>query len=454
MRCSIYDALKKYSRRHAARFHMPGHKANRRHFPFFKDAALDITELSFSDCLENPDGIIASAERDIAEILGAEKSFILTDGSSCGIYAMLYAVKRRGGKVVISRNSHKSVYNACAVLGIEPYILKGNELNGVLLPPAAAEIEDAFKKERDICAALITSPDYYGNISDYQSIRKVCTRYGKLFLVDGAHGAYLRFDPDSAGAYAGEYADAWVDGAHKTLPTLTQGALLNVREKSLVPDLKEGLDAFRTTSPSYPIMASVEYGVKYLAEKGAALIDTLKRELSLMKMRLKKRGILYYEEGRTLQFSVDFGGMGISPYLAQEELEKRGVFAEMNDGRYLLFYLSPLTKPFWLWRLEHGIRRIVKMRSLRNTYESKPEYVNGLKKFSYLTALTFAKERVPLSEAAGRICARNAGVTPPCFPVVVAGEQITEQAVAALAAAKHTFGTDGGIEVIRIGVGK
>lgn len=448
----IYGALKKYKRLHAARFHMPGHKADRKRFPLFKDAALDITELSFADCLENPDGLIAAAESDCAEILGAKRSFFLTDGSSSGIFAMLYAVKRRGGKIVIARGAHKSVYNACAVLGIEPYILKGNELDGIALPPAAAEIEDIFKKEKDVAAVLATSPDYYGNISDYAALRKICDRYGKLLLVDGAHGAYLKFDPDAAHRYAGEYADAWVDGAHKTLPTLTQGALLSVNREDLIPDLREGAGVFRTTSPSYPIMASIEYGVKYLSENGGQLIDAVKREFSLMKMRLKKRGVLFYEGSETLQFSVDFGGMGICPYLAEEQLEKRRIYPEMNDGRYILFYLSPLTRTHHLARLERAIRRIAKMRSLKDTYDAKPEQVCGIKKFSYLAALAFRKESVPIAQAAGRIAARNAGATPPCFPVVVAGEQITEQAVELLKNAKHTFGViDGKIEVIKIG---
>lgn len=448
----IYGALKKYKKMRPVRFHMPGHKADRKHFPLFKDAALDITELSFADCLENPDGIIAAAESDIADILGAKRSFLLTDGSSAGIFSMLYAVRQRGSKLIIARNAHKSVYNACAVLGIEPYPLKGNELDGVILPPAPAEIEDAFKKEKDAVAVLVTSPDYYGNISDYAAIRKICDRYGKLFLADGAHGAYLKFDPDGAHRYAGEYTDAWVDGAHKTLPTLTQGAVLNVNREDLIPDMREGAGLFRTTSPSYPIMASVEYGVKYLSENGAALIDALKRELSLMKMRLKKRGILFYEGSETLQFAVDFGGMGISPYFAEKQLEKRRIYPEMNDGRYILFYLSPLTRAHSLARLERAIRRIAKMRSLKDSYTLRPETAYGVKKFSYLTALTFRKERVPIEESAGRIAARNAGVTPPCTPLVLAGEQITPEAAEALKNAKHTFGmTDGKIEVIKIG---
>lgn len=451
----IYDALKKYKKLRPLRFHMPGHKADKKHFPLFGDAAYDITELSFSDCLEHPDGIIAAAESDVAEILGAKRSFFLTDGSSSGVFSMLYAVFRRGGKIALARNSHKSVYNACAVLGIEPYVLKNNVMDGVLLPPAPAEIEDAFKRDKDVSAVLLTSPDYYGNISDYAAIRKICDRYGKYLLVDGAHGAYLRFDPDLSELYAGNYADIWVDGAHKTLPSLTQGALLNVNNEKLLASAAEGAGLFRTTSPSYPILASVEYGVKYLAENGKMLLDLLKREFSLMKMRLKKRGIRIYGESKTLQFSVDFGAMGISPYFAEEELEKRRIYPEMNDGRYLLFYLSPLTRPSHLLRLERAIRRVVRMRQLRGSYEASPEFSAGVKKFSYLTALTFEKERVPLDEAEGRIAARNAGVTPPCIPVVLAGEMITAPAAELLKSAKHCFGVeDGGIEVIRIGGGK
>ena len=452
MKLHIYGILRDYKRRRTMRMHMPGHKSNRRHFPLFKDAALDITELSFSDCLENPDGVIALAERDIASVLGAEKSHILTDGSSCGVFAMLYAVKCRGGKVVIARNSHKSVYNACAVLGIEPVVLKNNENNGILLPPGAADIESALKKEKDACAVLLTSPDYFGNIADYAAVRKICDRYGKMFLVDGAHGAYLRFDADAEGLYAGNYADIWVDGAHKTLPSLTQGAILNVGKAEFAADIEEGLDLFRTTSPSYPVMASVEYGVKYMQECGAELIDAVRSELVLLKAKLKKRGIGFYTESRTLVLAVDFGGMGISSQAAREELEKRNVYAEMDDGRYVLFYFSPLTPPREVAALDGKIRQVMRLKALKNTYEGQVGFVSGIKKFGYLTSRSVAYERVPLAQAAGRIAARNAGVTPPCYPVVLAGEQITPEAVEVLSSAKHTFGITGGtIPVMNIG---
>ena len=382
MKLYIYGAIKNYKARRPARFHMPGHKANRKRFPLFKDAPLDITELPFADCLESPEGIIADARRDIADALGARESFFLTDGSSCGVFAMIYIVRKRGGKVVIARNSHKSVYNACAALGVEPYIVQNNEKDGVLLPPTAADIETALKKERDVTAVLITSPDYYGNVADLSAIEKVCRRYNRIFMVDGAHGAYLKFDADARGLYAGECAHIWVDGSHKTMPTLTQGALLNVNDESLLADAAEGLNMFRTTSPSYPVMASIEYGVKYMEENGAALIDAVRRELTLVKAKLRKAGIPFYAESKTLVLAVDFGAMGISPYRAEEELARRGVYAEMCDGRYLLFYFSALTSPVRLRMLEFRLRRIARMRSLKNTYEPPAGFACGVKKFS------------------------------------------------------------------------
>ena len=452
MKLHIYGALKNYKSRRPLRLHMPGHKAEKKLFPLFKDAPLDITELSFSDCLENADGVIREAEADIAEILGAKRSHLLTDGSTAGVYAMLYAAKKRGGKIAIARNSHKSVYNACRVLGIEPYLLRNNERDGILLPPAASDVEDAFKKEPNLCGVLITSPDYFGNVADLAGIRKVCGRYGKLLLADGAHGAAMRFDADEKAGYAGNFAQAWVDGAHKTLPTLTQGAILNVNDEELEESIAEGLDLFRTTSPSYPIMASVEYGVKFMQEQGAALIDAFRRQFAFIKARLKKRGVRFYEDSRTLVLAVDFGGAGIRAQAAAEELERRGIFAELEDGRYVLFYFSPLTRVSALSRLERAICSVWRMKQLRGGTLPQQKYVSGIKKFSYLTAHTLAYEYIPVGDSAGRIAARNAGITPPCYPIVIAGEQITPQAMQALSEAAHTFGLkDKKIAVTKIG---
>ena len=179
----LYKKLEEYAKTDYYPFHMPGHKASRRWFRLFRDAALDVTELSATDCLENPDGAIAEAQADIARLLGARRSYILTDGATAGVFALLYIVRKRGGKVLVSRNSHKSVYNACALLGVEPVIVQNTERDGVLLPPTSADIETALRKDAQIGAVLLTSPDYFGNVANYEAISKVCRRYEKLFFV-------------------------------------------------------------------------------------------------------------------------------------------------------------------------------------------------------------------------------------------------------------------------------
>lgn len=128
----IYESLKR-AKNHIS-FHTPGHKGEglKR---LFAGSAYDLTELSSTDDLGSPTGPVAAAQRDIAELVGAKRAYITTDGSTSGIYAMLYAARRAGGKIIVPRNSHKSVWNACRLFGLEPVIVQGGEAEGILTPP-------------------------------------------------------------------------------------------------------------------------------------------------------------------------------------------------------------------------------------------------------------------------------------------------------------------------------
>ncbi len=130
----IYSRLKKHARTLKS-FHMPGHKARGEFKSKFPDASIDVTELSYSDNLQCPDGVIAEAQRDIAKILGAAASYITTDGSSSGVYAMAYCASKRGNKIIVFRNSHQSVWNACRLFGLEPLIVQGPEKTAFYSPP-------------------------------------------------------------------------------------------------------------------------------------------------------------------------------------------------------------------------------------------------------------------------------------------------------------------------------
>lgn len=440
----IYDRLKEYAQCDKS-LHMPGHKGGAEFTKYFPVAPLDITELAYSDNLSCPQEVIYAAQKDLAGITGAKSSFILTDGSTSGVLAMLYAAKSRGKKVIMPVNCHQSVYNACKLFGLEPVIARGEFIDGVLMPPSPERISALLSAHSDVCAMVAVSPDYYGNIAPLKSYSDILKSQNKLLLVDGAHGAHLFTERETA-IYSGVYADIWVDGAHKTLPALTQGALLNVNNERLLPGVNEAIAIFRTSSPSYPIMASVEFGYKYLVNN-AELVRAAKSHIEQFKKRLP---FAVYPSGDYAKVAIDFGGAGIDSDIAEKELQKRGVYCEMSDGRYLLLYLSPTVDNKSLQNIADIICGI-NFAKFANTYTPKPEKC-AADGGGYLSAVNSEYELVSLEEAAGCVCARNAGLTPPCIPAVIAGERITEEVCALLKSAKSTFGLyDGLIAVTRNG---
>lgn len=442
----ILSQLLKYRGKDRNRLHMPGHKNSAAFRAIFPVAPIDITELSFSDDLQCPTGVIERAQCDIAEIVGAKRAFITTDGSSSGIMAMVGVAAAYGTKLIVPRNSHKSVFNACRLFGLEPVIVQGKEEEGVLACPEAELIERLIVNDVSIAGAIITSPDYYGNIAPLKSYAEVLKKHNRLLFVDGAHGAHLALEEDREG-YAGTYADMWVDGAHKTLPTLTQGAAVLVGNEALSERAAEAMSVFRTTSPSYPIMASVEYGIKYFVNN-PRLLARAKEAVAAIKAEME--GVTFYPSADWAKLAIDFKPLGISPSIAQDALEKKGIYAEMNDGRYLLFYLSPLVTAGQLAELKAALLNVISRKKNRGTYRERPSIPAAERTYSFIYALRQQAEYVPLKDAVGRMCAGNAGVTPPCLPVVIAGEMISSQAVEVLSSAENTFGlSDGKVRVVR-----
>ena len=424
---------------------MPGHKARGDFNLKFPISPLDITELTYSDNLFCPEGIILKAQKEIAEILGSLKSYILTDGSTSGVLSMLYAVKDRGNKIIVPRNCHQSVWNGCKIFGLEPVIVQGGIKDGLLTPPAPEKIRGLLEKDGDIGAMIVTSPDYYGRVAPLEEYSKILKSKNKILIVDGAHGSHLAFEQNRRG-YAGVNADLWVDGVHKSLPVLTQGAIVSVNNKELVPSLEEGLNIFRTTSPSYPIMASVEYGIKFVKNNGKLLSDA-KTAVS----NFRKNCVLpILPTDDWTKIVVDFSAEGISADEALKFLEEKGIYAELSDGRYIIFYASVMTTVSDLDRLNCAVAEAVSNKNLKNTYTERPSVAQSGGALDFRQALTGKRELISLSTAEGRICAVNAGITPPCIPAVVMGERITKEAIKVLSSAKTTFGlADGKIWVVK-----
>ena len=389
-------------------FHTPGHKRS----------GWDITELSYSDNLSSPNGCIAKAEQDLSNILDAKQSFILTDGSTAGVLSMLHAYKGAGyTRLAIPDFAHKSVKNGCSLLGITPTEYTATDL--------AINVEVVLE---NVDGILLVSPDYYGRIPDLQKIKSVCTAQNKTLLIDGAHGGHLHFEKS---LHASSVADMWVDGVHKSLPAFTQGAVVSAKTDVWAERLRESVDVFRTTSPSYPIMASVEYAVKY--PRNEALEKAVKEMVNA-----HARFVLSEDWTKLCLLG------GKHAVAIQTELEKLGIYAEFCDGDILMFYLSPATKRSAVKTLIKKIQPILKKYPyIEVEHGSAPT----------LLPITGETERVKLEYAKDRICAKDCGLFPPCIPLIKAGERVTESKLELLQNACNVFGlVDGEMTVLKKGL--
>lgn len=401
--CKIYTMLSSAAKKKHLSFHIPGHKIGK----------WDITELSFSDNLSSPRGCIRDAENDIAKILGAKKSFILTDGSTSGVLSIFYAATLLNAKkFVVIEPCHKSVYNACEVLKISPL--------------AFLSAEDFFKRTELLDLAdgvFCTSPDYYGNVLDLEKFRRLCDERDKLLLIDGAHGGHLHFEK---ALYAGAYADMWVDGVHKNLPAFTQGAVVSARTEKYAEVLRKAVDVFRTTSPSYPIMASVEYAVKY--PRNFAL------ETAVKAFAEKYSSYILPTKDWT-KLCVFFGKKAFD---VEKELERKGIYPEFCDGKIITFYLSPATKLRDFKKLCKTLEELFK----RYPFIKKDE--NQIPAPTILSEMNENKgvERIDLSQAENRIAANDCGLFPPCTPLIRRGEKIAKDKIQLLQKAHNVFGLD------------
>jgi len=441
MKRRLFEMLNKYAESRPSRYHMPGHKGKGEGilepvYPF------DITELSFSDNLAEPCGVIALAEKDIAALTGAGKARILTGGSTLGVLTMIYAAAKffngQRNKIVLPESSHKSVYNAIKILGLEPVFVNERLVDG--LP--RFDVEDIAELcDNGAIGVFLTSPDYFGRCVDLEYVKEVTKKSGCFLLVDGAHGAHMAFtDKDR---YAGMYADIWVESAHKTLKTLTQGALLGINDSRSSSFIEEGLSVFSTSSPNYLIMASVEDGYKSFAEIPENVFENCKKAREFFAERLRKDYSVIKSDD-FLKLCIDLKG-GTDGATAGKILEENGIFAELACGRFLLFMISPY------FNEEQAIELLAALNGLPVKNEGCCEYLSAFspeRKMSYTSAANSCTEWIDLKDSNGRISAGEVGLFPPCFPLVTAGEVFDNRLIDRLLTG-NTFGIkDGKVKVV------
>ena len=359
----ICDELCKLSNSDMYPFHMPGHKRNKKFMDLTSIADMDITEIDGFDDLHHAQGIIRAAQERAAALTGAQRTWFLVNGSTCGLLAAVSACTRWGGRILAARNCHKSVYNAIELCGLNPvYMYPGlHETYGIYDGIAPAEVERLLEKYPDVQAVILTSPTYEGVISDIKAIACIAHRHGVPLIVDEAHGAHLGYSPWFEPSAVSLGADLIIQSLHKTLPSMTQTAVLH-KCGSMVDEarVQKYLSMYQSSSPSYVMMAGMDRCMALLENQGQQLFEDYYRRLSglrhslinLRNIRLLDGKDVCRAEGsrydcsklvfyiRSLSEPGVAGSKGMGPWLYEQLREKYHLQMEMCSADYVIAMTS------------------------------------------------------------------------------------------------------------------
>jgi arginine/lysine/ornithine decarboxylase len=441
----LYDVLIEHVKKKPISFHVPGHKNGVIYQPepnpyFDKVLQIDATELSGLDDLHSPDGAILEAETLLGELYQTKKSYFLVNGSTAGNLAMIMAACEEGKKVLVQRNCHKSILNGLSLAKAEPVFLEP-EFNQEWKVPSGIGLEttkEAIKLYPEASALILTYPNYYGMGSDLEELIKEAHLHHIPVLVDEAHGPhFILGDPFPASALQ-LGADLVVQSAHKTLPALTMGSFLHVNSFLIHPNrVKEYLAIFQSSSPSYPIMASLDLARKYLASYEQEDLTFLLSKINYFKEELAKIPaikVLEYANGHgdPLKLTIQ-SRCGLSGFDLQSRLEQVSIFTELADPQNVLF-IFPLLKQGQSFPLEETVLKIKEVLAELPGNDIQEEFELDSQKISTL-AISFKDmanlevKDVHISAAEGEVAGETIIPYPPGIPLLLKGERITREKI-------------------------
>ena len=490
----LLERLTEYAGSDAYPFHMPGHK--RREIPdgipggFPDPYGIDITEINGFDNLHHAEGILKDAMDEAAAIYGADRSWYLVNGSTCGILSAVFTTTENGGKILTARNCHKAVYHAICLNRLEAEYLYPEEITefGINGGIRAEDVRKALEKDAMRCAGnsgdvrgkitkiqvvLITSPTYEGVVSDIRAIADAAHEYGIPLIVDEAHGAHLEYAdqchsfPKSALEYG---ADIVIQSLHKTLPCFTQTAILHVKGKLVDQDrVSRYLSMFQTSSPSYLFMAGMERCIRYMDGDGRnemvryeeRLEHFMKRMEGLQVLEVldweicrKYRTVAGWDPSKIVVSTMraeDFHG----EELAETLRRKYHLEMEMTAPEYVIAMTSLMDTEEGFERLgtalleiDGALRHCVESEQQKEKGESKgkkrcetPEATESkvshpIRRMLICEAMDADTERTALQDTVGKVSAEFVYLYPPGIPIIAPGEVFTDVIVEKIVAYK------------------
>lgn len=439
---TLYSKLKEYGNQNYCPMHMPGHKRNIELLGDKLPYNIDITEIDGFDDLHNPEGVIKNIEEKAKKFFGSKRSFALVNGSTCGILAGIRAVVKPHDKILVARNCHKSVYHAIELNFLNPiYLMPNVNEFGIEEVIEPSDIEEQLEKNKDIKLIIITSPTYEGIISNIKEITEIAHKYNVPVLVDEAHGAHLKLDPKLEQYEAlSSGADIVIQSLHKTLPALTQTAIMHI-QGDLVKErnVETQLSIFETSSPSYILMSSIEECLDIVKRDGSNLFEEYQKNLNIFYAETKKLKNLkilgniieksvIYDKGKIVIITANTNLTGRK--LAEILREKYKIEVEMSSINYVIAMTSICDSKENFERLKVALKEIDD--EISKVKEPKLNYTIKIPKqeVSINNAIYSDETKIINYKAAeGKVSKEYIWVYPPGVPIITPGEIIDESVI-------------------------
>lgn len=438
-------------------FDVPGHKRGKGNpeltkFLGEKCLTVDVNSMKPLDNLCHPVSVIKEAEELAARAFGAQHAFFMVNGTTSAVQSMIMSVCKRGDKIIMPRNVHRSAINALIISGAVPVYVNPsiNKQLGIPLGMSVADVKKAIEQNPDAKAVLVNNPTYYGICSDLRTITKLAHQHGMKVLVDEAHGTHFYFGENLPLSAMAAGADMAAVSMHKTGGSLTQSSFL----LSNHPDLHQGyirqmINLTQTTSGSYLLLSSLDLSRRNLALHGKEIFARVKELAQYAREEINKLGGFYAFSSElidgdaifdfdTTKLSVhtrDIGLAGIEVYdLLRDEYD---IQIEFGDIGNILAIISVGDNMFVMERLISAMAEIKRIYQKDKAGMYDHEYINPEVVMTPQEAFYAAKHAMPIEQSAGQICSEFVMCYPPGIPILAPGERITQEILDYIAYAKE-----------------
>lgn len=442
----IYEALQKFQKMRVVPFDVPGHKRGRGNPELAqllgeKCVNMDVNSMKPLDNLCHPVSVIRDAEILAAEAFGAAHAFLMVGGTTSAVQSMVLSAAKRGEKIILPRNVHRSVMGAMVLCGAVPVYVNPecNEELGIPLGMSVAAVERAILENPDAKAVLVNNPTYYGICSDLRAIVKLAHDHGMLCLADEAHGTHFYFGDNLPVSAMAAGADMAAVSMHKSGGSLTQSSLLLTGPQMSEGHVRQIINLTQTTSGSYLLLSSLDISRRNLALRGQEAFAKVCQMAEYAREEINGIGD-YYAYGRelingdsiydfdTTKLSVNtlhVGLAGIEVYdLLRDEYDIQIEFGDLGN---ILAYLSIGDRKRDIERLVSALSEVKRRFQREKAGLMSQEYMEPLVDVSPQDAFYADKESLPLRMTEGRVCSEFVMCYPPGIPILAPGERITRE---------------------------